>query len=268
MTIQAERRVAAIKWLIKARWFYPVGVLFIGFLTKIISGANVSFSYTTMASLFIFYIFLNLFLWLLSKRIGENFSFFLLNFICYGITITDFIFITLIIHMAGGVESVSHIFMCLVIVGSSLFFGARGSVITAIVVGLIINGLVVIEYYGYVPHISRYGMPTIEFTSLPIGLTKTITASVFYIIIGFFSGYSANMLFKREESFEEKAKELDAQARIIKKSEEELAISNAKLDERNQELERFQKLAVGRELKMIELKEEMGKLIREKNNQT
>jgi hypothetical protein len=100
----------------------------------------------------------------------------------------------------------------------------------------------------------------LEFQNLPIALTKTITTSIFFLIIGLVSGYGSNMLFSREEALEERKRQADEQAKILVKQSQELVFANEELDKKIKEMEKFQNLAVGRELRMVELKEEIRKL--------
>lgn len=237
-----------------------VGVLVIGFLTKIISSSNVDFSFAAMISLFVVFAFVNLLLYFAQRRVEKIFSNSLLNFISCTQIVVELIFFTIIMHSAGGVESISAVFFFLPVVSASLMFGLKGSLITALASGVLINLLIVAEYYGVISHINRYGVPTLEYLDLSIALTKTITTSIFFTIVGSFSGYGGNMLFKREQSYEEKLQQLDEQARKLVKRDKELTAANRELDNKVAELESFQKQTVGRELKMIELKNKIKKL--------
>lgn len=263
--IQTERKIHTAQWMIFTRWFYPVGVLAIGLVTKIFSSGNASFSYGAMATIFVVYLLLNFAFRLAIGRIQKNYSSFFLSVICHGLIASDLIFFAYIMHLAGGVESFSNIFFFLPIVSASLLFGAKGSVLTALLSGLIINFLVLAEYHQIIPHIQRYGLPTIEFTDLSTGLTKTIINAIFFLVTGLFSGYGANLLFRREKSFKEKSRQLDEQTKKIRGQEAALAAANAKLEKKIKELSGFQNLAVDRELRMIELKKELASL-KEKNN--
>lgn len=258
--IRTERRIKTARWMVFTRWFYPIGILLIGFLTKSISSSNVSFSYISMLSLFCAYFIINFIFWLAIEKTANKFSSFLLNFVCYGLIVIELTFFAIIMHLAGGVESVSNVFFFLPIVSASLIFGTQGSIVIGLLSGLIINLLVLAEYYNFIPHIPRYNELTIEFTDLSIGLTKTLTNAIFFLIVGSFAGYSAKMLSRREESFEEKTRRLDEQTGRLKKQEEELAAANVQLNGKIKELDAFQKLAVDRELRMVELKEELKKL--------
>lgn len=258
--IDLERRIVTNGWIIKFRWIYTVGILFIGFLTKTISDSNVKFSFAAMILLFVIFIAINIILHFAQKKVENNFSKPLLAVISYAQIIIELVFFTIIMHSAGGVESISTIFFFLPVVSASLIFGSGGSVLTAIASSFLVNLLIIAEYYGVISHIPRYGTPTIEFQSLAIALTKTITISIFYVIVGAFSGYGAKMLLRREKSFEEKTCLLDEQTKNLEKRGRELAAANQELDSKVTELERFQRQAVGRELKMVELKNKIKRL--------
>ncbi len=235
--IRIERKINTAKWMIFTRWFYPIGILLIGFLTKNISHSNVSFSYTAMVSLFCSYFILNFIFWLAIKKTIKQFSSFLLNFACYGLIIAELVFFTIIMHLAGGVESVSNVFFFLPIVSASLIFSTKGSIATALTSGLIINSLILAEYYNFIPHVPRYSALTIEFTDLSIGLTKTLTNAIFFLIVGSFAGYGAKMLWRREVSFEEKTYELQTSVKELEKSQKALSSTLDDVKETRQKIE-------------------------------
>ena len=266
LNINLTRKITTSGWIIKTRWIYMVAVLLIGVLTKTMSHSNVGFPFVIMVLLFIIFGVINLILYFAIKKVEKNFSKGLLTLISYTQIILELVFFVIIMHSAGGVESISTVFFFMPVVSASLIFGYRGSIITALIAGALINLLVVAEYYGIITHIPRYDISTIEFQNLSIALTKTITTSIFYVIVGSFSGYGAKLLFERERSLEEKALQLNEQTQKLSKHSEELTAANQELDNKVAELERFQKQVVGRELKMIELKEEINRLT-ENNNQ-
>jgi len=266
VSVSLEREIATSGWIIKARWFYTSGVLLIGFLTKTISHSNVDFSLAVMITLTIIFVLINVALYFGQKKVAKNFSKKLLNLINYSQIGIELFFLLFIMHSAGGIESISMVFFFMPVVSASLLFGSSGAILVAIISGLLVNFLVIMEYYGFISHVFRYGVATIEFQSLPITLTKSITTAFFYLITGAFSGYGAKVLFEREKLLEQKALQLNEQTKKLIKRDDELTVANQELDNKVSELERFQKQVVGRELKMIELKKEIARLA-ENNNQ-
>ena len=249
MDFSFDRKIEVNSWIIKLRWFYVGGVLLIGFLTKIISESNISFSYSLMVLIAVAFIVINLFFYLGLRKIKKtksSLSLTILGGFGIGAELVTFIYI---MHLAGGIESISPVFFFMPIVSSSLIFGARGSIITALISALLINFLVVFEYLGIIPHIFRYGVDTSEFKSLPISLTKTVTISIFYLIIGWLSGYGAKLLFRREYLLRERSEKLNEGARLRQK---ELF-----------RLDRAAKLLVRRDLELTEINNELNEKIGE-----
>lgn len=257
MDFQTERKIEVNRWIIKSRWFYMFGILGIGVLTKTLSNSNVHFSMREMVSIVLVFIVLNLtFYWLLrrilkQKKLGRIIRPFSLKFLCCFQMAVELITFTYVMHKAGGVESISSVFFFLPIVSASLLSGLSGSIAVALISGLLVNALVIGEYLNVIPHISRYGTDTLEFSSLPIALTKTVTTSIFYLVIGIFSGFGAKLLFQREKMLQDQAikldqesglrneelKKLDDTAKLLTARDQQLSTTNAELDEKIKELE-------------------------------
>jgi signal transduction histidine kinase len=134
-------------------------------------------------------------------------------------------------HFAGGIESISLVFYFLPIASFSLVLGRLGAIMVAIASSLLLNGLVLAEYFGVVEHIYRYGEATLEFSDLSVALTKSVTISIFYLIVGLFTGYGANMLFQREKSYEENNIKLGKQAKALARRDQKLSQINIELVE-------------------------------------
>ncbi len=226
LNIHDERRIEVNLWIVKARWVYTFGIFAIGLLTKTLSNSNVSFSAFLMAGFVLFFVFFNSYLHYCFKRIKKTESTRFLNFFSWFQIVVEICLLSVIMNRAGGVESISHIFFFLPVVSASLVFGVRGGIITAFIATVFVNLLVSFEYFSIIPHVSRYGIDTMEYKSLPITLTKTITTGIFYLVIGFFSGYSSNLLFNREEAIEEKSKQLSEKTKLLTKREKKLSEIN------------------------------------------
>ncbi|MFH1183254.1 MAG: ATP-binding protein [Candidatus Moraniibacteriota bacterium] len=215
---QTERKIEANRWIIKARWFYMAGILLIGLLTKTISKSNVYFTALEMVVIVITFVILNLFFFLLIIRIEKQkttektINLKLLSLLSHLQIISELITFTYVMHKAGGIESMSSAFFFLPIVSASLLFGLRGSVIVAIASAILINTLVVLEYLNYIPHIYRYGVASLEASNLSFSLTKTITTSVSYLVLGTFAGYSSKLLLRRENMLKEKTEKLNQES--------------------------------------------------------
>lgn len=72
--------------------------------------------------------------------------------------------------------------------------------------------------------------------------------------------YYREKIKRLEKEVRELKKQLNAKAKIWKKSEAESAALIGELKHRTEELEKFEKFTVGRELKMVELKNRIKEL--------
>jgi len=273
MDLKFERKIRVNRWIIKARWFYMLGIFMIGMVTKGIGVSNIEFSIFSMALILFVFACVNLSFHLFLKKIEKtkkSSNFYILGSIQIAVELLTF---TLVMHKAGGIESISSIFFFLTIVSSSLMFSARGSIITAIFSSLLINFLVIFEYYNIIPHISRYGIDTVAFSSLPIALTSTITTSVFYVIVGLFAGYGSKLLYNQESLLVKKTEilnketklrrlqleKLDRTAKLLVRRDLEISKTNVELDDKIKELEGARKALTN----MLEDAEEAGEKVRE-----
>jgi signal transduction histidine kinase len=234
LNLALDRTVQTNKFLIKVRWLYILGILLIGILTKTISNSNINLSFFTIGLLIGIAVLFNMGFWYLAKKIEKEKSQDLLNFLGFSQIIFELGMFTIVMHFSGGIESISYVFFFLPVVAASLLVGSRGGLYVGLISGVLINLLVALEYFGIIPHIPRYEFDTIEFISLPIALTKTINISIFYLIVGWFSGYGSDLIFRREKMVEEKSEQMDTQTKMLIRRDIKLLDTNEQLlEERN-----------------------------------
>jgi PAS domain S-box-containing protein len=231
MDIFYERKLEMNRWLMKARWFYGIGVLAIGVISKLISKSNVNFSLRNMIALITVFYFINIAFILYHRQILKNKTEKSLQILSLLQMLLELVVIVLIIHSAGGVESISFVFFFVPIVSSAFLFNPAGSIITAFICGILFNVIVLLEYYGIWPHINRYGVATLETQNLDIALTKSITTSIFYVITGFYSGYASKMLYTREKLLNEKTEEIIKVNKQLDKKISDLNVARKKTEE-------------------------------------
>jgi len=230
INLALERNIRTNKFYTTVRWYYMFGILLIGILTKTIAESNVHFSIWAMLALILITACFNLFFFLLAKRSEQSKSEELIRLLSVSQIAFEVAMFTVIMHFSGGIESVAPVFYFLPIVAASLLLGARGAFVTAFFSTLLINILVIGEYYGAIPHISRYlNNDTIEFTNLSIALSKTISISIYYVIVGWFASYSTDIIFRREKMLEEKTEQMDDQTRMLIRRDMKLLEANESL---------------------------------------
>lgn len=231
VNLHTERKVQVNGWLIKARWYYGFGVFMIGVLSKFLSRSNVNFPLWLMLLLLALFYCINFIFYTgfrhVEKSGGEKF----VNILSTTQLTVELLMLVTIMHYAGGISSVTLVFFFMPIVTSSFLFGFTGSIIVAFFSALLVNGLVVLEYFNYISHVYRYSVPTIEFSDLSIALTKSLSTSMFYVIVAFYSGFGSRLLFHREELLEERSIQLRQKTKMLVGREHKLSEINSRLKE-------------------------------------
>jgi len=193
----------------------------------------------------------------------------------------DFLILTFIVYYLGASEWIGLIFYLITLALSALLLPRKKTILLGVIAFFFYACLLTLEFFEIIPHraffsgVNLYRSPGFVITQI------VICAAVFYFIadsIGFFS----EMLRQRQrqllkekqkvieayEKIEDSKKVLEVKVKARTKELEELtekqeSLINSRteeLTEKVEELEKFQKIAVGRELKMIELKEEIKRL--------
>ncbi len=193
----------------------------------------------------------------------------------------DFLILTFLVHYLGASEWIGIIFYLITLVLSALLLPKKRTIILGVIAFFYYTCLLAFEFFGVIQHkplfrgVDLYRSPGFVITQV------IISAAVFYFIadsIGFFSemlrqrqrqlSEEKQKVVKAYEKIEDSKKVLEVRVKARTKEleeftekQEDLINSRTKeLTEKVEELEKFQKIAVGRELKMIELKEKIKKL--------
>lgn len=192
--------------------------------------------------------------------------------------IVDLFLLTLIIHFLGGAEWIGVMFYSLVLVTSGVILPKAKAKALGFFVFVFYSGLILLECFGVVPHRPLFLLEPGIYTSLPyVGIQILVTLGIFYFISETAGTFSEALKEKTEQlkkSFEKaeesrKVLEVRVEARtkelreLMDKQEETIEQRTKELQRKVKELEAFRKVAVGRELKMMELK----KALREKSKE-
>jgi sensor histidine kinase YesM len=180
------------------------------------------------------------------------------------ILVLDVAIVTALIHFLGG--QVSPLFSIYIITifyaGLAMPYFKAVPYVLAFVEGTLYAGLVWLEYLKIIPHHSFYGEPQgILFESarmMALPVVMIVIAILFSC--AYFSYYISRQLWAREEQLLAslaKAKELQGVSEGKVRETEE---ARNMLEQKMRELERTNRLMVGRELEMVSLKEEIAKL--------
>ncbi len=232
--ISIERKIEVNAWLIRARWFYGLGVFIIGVLTKVISESNVDFSVSSMVSLLVIFSLANFIVIGLFRVVKKKRTNLAVQMLSSFQMFVELAILAVVMQSAGGIESISYVFFFMPIVSAAFLFGTLGSIVIAFFSALIINSIIVLEYFDIIHHVYRYGVPTTEFNDLSIALTKTIAVSIFYFIVSIYSSFGAELLISREKSLAKKTELLDQKSKLLARREKKLSqINILLLEEKN-----------------------------------
>jgi hypothetical protein len=233
--------------------------------------------------LFIFVLMMAFYLYLLIKKVGDQSD---LEDVCTGYFVTNLLLYTFIIHYIGGTEWVGIFIYFFVIIEANIILpGRRGTLITFLAI-IFYSSLAYLEYFGIIPHH--------EFFLSGPNLYRNPSYLSFIILVGAFFGFNyvglitsnfsnvyrriSNILrgerkelVKVQLQLEEAKTSLEIRVRARTEElenltghlEEQVKERTKESEDKVKELERFQKFAVGRELKMVELKQRIKKLERE-----
>jgi len=153
--------------------------------------------------------------------------------------LSELLFFLIILHLAGGVESVAPIFFFIPIVSSIILFSPLGSLFIAFVAGIIVNGIVFLEYYGVTQLIYGYsGKGILEYDDLLVKLSSSVVVTAVYFIVGSLSGYLSSALRKRELQIIEGRRQAQLQAEKLRLLNEEYNSFARKLIRKDLELKK------------------------------
>lgn len=196
------------------------------------------------------------------------------NDLYLGYEMIEFLFLTWLFYNSGGVEWIGAIFFLFVILYGNIILDRVRGFITSTAGCIFYITVVLLEYSGLIPFKTPYISTGLYQDPNYLIFTVPFVCFTFYLF-GWAAGLFTETLRRRnlelgkaraviEESrgvLEIKVRARTRELRMLADSLEKQVKERTKaLQERIKELEKFQKLIVGRELKMVELKKEMKRL--------
>lgn len=184
---------------------------------------------------------------------------------------SDVSVIVVALYFAGGMENTWLFNPVIIIYAAGYIFSLGASLFYAAIAFTMICGMFFLEYNKIIPHFSAYGLPEIYWRYPQYVSDYLMGMFVLYFIAAVTSGVFNRILTQAAERINQslaKSEAAQKEAVVARNNQQEalikLAAANSELErqthrlgEKMAELKEFNDLAVGRELKMIELEKEI-----------
>lgn len=244
MEIKKERKIEVNKWIIKARWYYVVGIFTFVFLSVWLSDNQLGL---LNFSVFSFCILLaNLLFYLIVRRFDKNVSIRALEIFGYSQVFVELVIITIAVYMTGGEQSIFLVFYLVPILSSAFLLTMRDSLFIAALSVAFFVTIVKLEEKGIVP--------TINYNSSSL-VIKTSATLFLFLFFGAFSSFLKRLLLYREGLLQEKTEalmkeseyrknewmQLDKTTKLLVKRDHELTDINKELEMKMKDLKRSEK---------------------------
>ncbi len=205
---------------VQARWIYVALIFAVGIMIRVAGDLSARFSSSLIAILLLVSVVSNcgwyFFRWLYPKKDEKSAK--ILSKVIFFQYFLDLLIVTIIIHFAGGIESISFIFYFFVIVASSFVYNQGRVFLIALIAILFYNLLIFFEYFRIINTYLRY-----EFSNLTLHYSfdavtiNTFTVSAVILASALFVGYLSEARKRQEKlAIAEKGEKI----RAIKKTEE------------------------------------------------
>ena len=281
---EKQQIVDLLKTIVMARWFVVIVVFAQGVILKIFGHPVPMGKFWINFLILTASLLLNFYYWFYLRQPLEKISKTGLEIIKTLQVVGDLFWESLIIYASGTVSKMVIILYSMSIMVGASIYRTRGVIFSTLLCQMFFTFLAILQFKG----IMKPKIPSREIfgTEFKIGDYY----SLFFLLIGFYSyswaaaifaGCLARIFRKREEklisqkdALKEKTNELFQAKALLKealkkseilrleetKTKEELQRLNLELNKKLEELEKFYQTTVGRELKMVELKEKIKAL--------
>lgn len=287
---EKQQTIEAIKTVVKARWFYSSMILLQGvFIKFFVKGVPLASS-PILVLITLGNLAFNFWYWVYLRRPAEKIGTFAVGSIKAMQVIVDQLAIILVLYFSGTVNKMVVVSLFVSLMVGSYLYQKKGILLSALLASFLYSGLTIMEYFGF---LSAYFDPLSQVNPTSIGnlnLTKGhLVGFNFYLAAAvFFAVYLSGLFKNREKRLQVKTDEaikktelltLQTQeltqtkdwlhealvksdkARVeLQKTKEDLEKANLELTAKIEELEKYGRVTVGRELKMAELKTEIKTL--------
>ena len=188
--------------------------------------------------------------------------------------VSDTLFLTLIIHYLGGVEWLGPVLYILVLVTAGVILPKKRAIILGFMAVFFYSVLAGLEYFGIISHRPIFLLEPGLYQSPGYVATHILFMAVVFYFVAETAGTFSEILRQKTAQLQEAYQETEEAREILEVKvkartyelekmtqslEEKVKQRTKELETKIKELEKFQKIVVGRELKMIELKKALRK---------
>ncbi len=200
----------------------------------------------------------------------------------FGYLLFDLLLLTLIINFVGGIAWIIPTIYLFYIITFFWLFPWFQAIFLVLWANLLFILLVLVTYFGILPHFDIFLTEEKNPQNFPFVLTSTIIALTIIVFLGYSSDAFYRLLDKKIKELRRKGKELVStkkfleaevgkrtkelqeerkkMAKLVEEKTRELKERRKIVEAKVEDLEKFHKMAVSRELKMAEIKEKIEKL--------
>ena len=295
---EKQQRIETINGIIKVRWFIAAIIIGLGVILKAkyfgwasgFQGDSIS-GYLKLGAFGVVAFGYNFIFWFIMRRLAhkpiEKISDRLLNIMSTLQIIPDQLMFTLVYYNTGTVDGMSFVFYFISVFFAGSIYKSRGIILTGLLAGFLYTGLLIVEYQRLIPHFNTYQGVTL-FGS-PYVTRGKIVSFIFYIgIMTFAAVFLSSLIRNREKKLRQQHGQLSSQTQLLThqtqeliqakdqiqgalvisdvarraatQSRDEAEKANLELKKKIDELEKFYKITVGREVRMVELKSQIKDL--------
>lgn len=206
------------------------------------------------------------------------------NFICFIHWLITITLIALVVYYLGSIWWIGIALLMLPVMYSNIWLSKKRGLFLAIYASFCYAGIGLLEYFGIIPHQAFFYVSSELYQdSFYVLITIAVGSLVVFPYIAYIVNMFSDLLKRRSDELVETYEQLKDTKEILEvrvkartreleefnQSLEQKIIKRTKeLEEKVKELEKFQKFAVGREIKMVELKNELKKLKKINNKQS
>ena len=270
MNVEIRRKLDINLFIIKARWFYIIGLFFVGYFGYKYERLGDNFSFVSLFSILFGSLLLNKIFVIFANKIEKKPEVLKINILSMtqlGIELGVF---TYIIYLLGDFVFIPFLPFFFTILSASFVFGVMGSLIFSFLSGFLIIIIYFLQSLSFIP-----AKINLELFDLDLLVSKTLLVSFFYLMFSFLAGLGLQTVFSKEKELSEKSEKLDDEIKLrvskmqdfdktsglLMDRDKELIIMNDTIDKKLKELEVAQKSQIRafRDLKEAERKTQLEK---------